>query len=86
MQKSGFWKNNLNVLADPTMPGRRSFLAAGLGITAVSLVAPLLLGAEPSQSPDIGSTTRLPQSASVFFTKDISAKGLLEIYAKISMA
>ena len=70
------------------MPSRRRFLAAGLGITAASLLAPSFLGAEPSPSPDSGSRpARLPQDKSgspVFFTQDISAIGLLEIYSKIN--
>jgi uncharacterized Fe-S center protein len=70
------------------MPGRRRFLAAGLGMTAVSLLAPSFLGAEPSQSSDSGSIpARLPQDklgSPVFFTKDISANGLLNIYSKIN--
>ena len=57
-------------------------------MTAASLLAPSLLGAEPSQSSDIGSrSARLPQDkpgSPVFFTKDISANGLLEIYSKIN--
>jgi uncharacterized Fe-S center protein len=70
------------------MPGRRRFLAAGLKITAVSLLAPSFLGAEPSQPSNSGSSpARLPKDklgVPVFFTKDISANGLLEIYSKIN--
>jgi uncharacterized Fe-S center protein len=88
MQKREFGKNNPNVLVDPTMPGRRRFIAAGLGMTAVSLLTPSLLGAEPSQSSDSGShPASLPQEklgSPVFFTKDISAKGLLEVYSRIN--
>jgi len=88
MQKRKLGKSNLDVSADPAMPGRRRLLAAGPGMTAASLLAPSLLGAEPSQSSDIGSrSARLPQDkpgSPVFFTKDISANGLLEIYSKIN--
>jgi uncharacterized Fe-S center protein len=76
------------MLTDPAMPGRRRFLAAGLGMTAVSLLAPSILGAEPSQSSDSGSSpAHLPQDklgSPVFFTKDISVTGLLDIYSTIS--
>jgi uncharacterized Fe-S center protein len=82
-------KSNLDVSADPAMPGRRRFLAVGLGMTAASLLAPSLLGSKPSQSSDSGSSpTRLPQDkpgSPVFFTKDISVNGLLNIYSKINM-
>jgi hypothetical protein len=88
MQKRKPEKNNRAVSADPAMPGRRKFLTVGLGITAVSLLAPSILGAEQSQSSDSGSSpvhlsTDQPGS-SVFFTKDISVNGLLEIYSKIN--
>jgi hypothetical protein len=57
-------------------------------MTAASLLAPSLLGAEPGQSSDIGSrSAHLPlgkPGSPVFFTKDISANGLLEIYSKIN--
>ena len=88
MQKRKLGKSNLDVSADPAMPGRRRLLAAGPGMTAASFFAPSLLGAEPSQSSDIGSrSARLPQDkpgSPVFFTKDISANGLLELYSKIN--
>ena len=65
------------------MLGRRRFLAAGLKMTAVSLLAPSLLGAEPGQPLDSGSSYARPPKdkpgSFVFFTKDISANGLLEI-------
>jgi len=88
MQKRKLGKGKLDVLAGPALPGRRRFLAAGLGITAVSLLAPSFLGAEPGHSTESGSDpVRLPPDqpgATVFFTKDISAKGLLAIYSKIN--
>jgi len=88
MQKRKLGKSNLDVSADPATPGRRRSLAAGPGMTAASLLAPSLLGAEPSQSSDIGSrSAHQPQDkpgSTVFFTKDISANGLLEIYSKIN--
>jgi len=88
MQKRKLGKSNLDVSADPATPGRRRSLAAGPGMTAASLLAPSLLGAEPGQSSDIGSrSAHLPlgkPGSPVFFTKDISANGLLEIYSKIN--
>jgi hypothetical protein len=88
MQKRKPGKSNLNLSSEPPMPGRRKFLAVGLGVTTASLFAPSLLGAELGQSPDSRShPARLRQDkpgSPVFFTKDISARGLLEIYAKIN--
>jgi len=88
MKKRKLGKSNLDGSADPAMPGRRRFLAVGLGMTAASLLAPSLLGAEPIQSSDSGARpVRLPQGKSgspVFFTNDISAYGLLQIYSKIN--
>jgi hypothetical protein len=88
MQKRKLGKSNLDVSADPATPGRRRSLAAGPGMTAASLLAPSLLGAEPGQSSDIGSrSARLQQGkpgSPVFFTKDTNANGLLEIYSKIN--
>jgi uncharacterized Fe-S center protein len=88
MQKHDFGENNLNALGDALMLGRRRFLAAGLGMTAVSLLAPSLLGEETNLSSGIGShPAPLPQDkpgSPVFFTQDISAKGLLEIYSRIN--
>ena len=88
MQKRKFGKSNLKVTADHAMPDRRRFLAVGLGMTAASLLAPSLLGAEPNQSSDSGSRpaslTQDKHGSPVFFTKDISANGLLAIYSKIN--
>jgi len=60
----------------------------GLGLTVGSLLAPSLLGAEPSLSSDNGPSPLGPArdklGASVFFTKDISVNGLLEIYSRIN--
>jgi hypothetical protein len=57
-------------------------------MTAGSLLAPSLLRAKPRQSANSGSRpARLPQDklgSPVFFTKDISVKGLLDIYSKIN--
>ena len=88
MQKRKFGKSNLKVTADHAMPDRRRFLAVGLGMTAASLLAPSLLGAEPNQSSDSGSRpaslTQDKHGSPVFFTNDISAYGLLQIYSKIN--
>ena len=88
MQKREPGKSNLEASANPAMPSRRKFLAAGLGMTAGSLLAPSLLRAKPRQSSNSGSNpARLPQDklgSPVFFTNDISANGLLEIHSKIS--
>ena len=81
-------KSKLDMLAGSVMPDRRRFLAVGLGMTAASLLAPSFLGAEPSQSSGSGSIpARRPQDkpgSPVYFTKNISANGLLEIYLKIN--
>jgi hypothetical protein len=88
MQKRKLGTSSLDMSADPAIPGRRRFLAVGLGTTAVSLLAPSFLGAEPIQSSDSSSiAARLPQDklgSPVFFTKDISANGLLNIYSTIN--
>ena len=88
MQKHNLGISNLDVSADPALPGRRKFLAAGLGLTAASLLAPSLFGAEPRQTLDSRpDPVRPPQhqlGSPVFFTRDISVVGLLEIYSKIS--
>ena len=88
MQRREPRKSNLGASAGPAMPSRRRFLGAGLGMTAASLLAPSFLRAEPKQSSDSGSRpARLPQDkrgSAVFFTKDISVNGLLDIYSRIN--
>jgi len=88
MQKRQLSQSDLEVSAAPAIHSRRRFLAAGLGITAGSLLAPSLLGGKPSPSSDSGSSpARLPHrelGSPVFFTNDISVNGLLEIYSKIN--
>jgi len=57
-------------------------------MTAASLLVPSFLRAEPRQSSDSGSSpARQPHGeigSTVFFTKDISANGLLDIYSRIN--
>ena len=88
MQEREPGRSNLEVSTNPSIPSRRRFLAVGLGMTAGSLLAPSFLRAKPSQSSYSGSSpARLPQDrpgSPVFFTKDISAKGLLDIYSEIN--
>lgn len=44
MQERTLGKSNPGMLTNPAMPGRRRFLAAGLGMTAVLVVGSFLLG------------------------------------------
>ena len=88
MQKREPGRSNLEVSANPAIPSRRRFLAIGLGMTAASCLAHSRLGTKLSQSSDSSSDpARLPQDklgSPVFFTKDISAHGLLEIHSRIN--
>ena len=88
MQKREPGTSNLEVSANPAVASRRRFLAIGLGMTAASCLAHSRLGGKLSQSSDSSSNpARLPQDklrSPVFFTKDINANGLLEMYSRIN--
>jgi uncharacterized Fe-S center protein len=88
MQKRETGRSSLENSANPGIPSRRRFLAMGLGMTAASCLAHSRLGTKQSQSSDSSSDpARLPQgelASPVFFTNDISADGLLEVYSRIN--